>query len=68
MCEEDFELDPVWDQAPVDVLEDGGGVIAGTGVGAEFWMYWSLLPPFDALTIEITTETLSWSVSSPRQV
>lgn len=39
--EEDFELDPLWDREPVEVLEYRGDVVTGVGVG-EFWMYWGL--------------------------
>ena len=36
MCEEeDFELNALWDREPVEVLEDGGNVFTGAGVGEQ---------------------------------
>ena len=33
--EEDFELNALWDREPVEVLEDGGNVFTGAGVGEQ---------------------------------
>lgn len=33
--EKDFELDLLWDREPAEVLEDGGDVVTGAGVGGQ---------------------------------
>lgn len=33
--EKDFELDPLWDREPVEVLEDSNDVVTGAGVGEQ---------------------------------
>lgn len=46
VSEKNFEFNSLWNGEPMEVLDNRGDVVAGTGVGeqmiADFWMNWLL--------------------------